>query len=380
MARTARHAAKGTIRLEADRGNVLIPCLFILSLISLMTLGILNIGGIGSSVSDTLADRSQVRLAAISGIEVAYERLAMNRDYTGEKLAPFADSSCQVAVSVKPLGSSRYDVFSRANLHEIESIIRTRVETRPWVTEYPLSVGGSVRMYGDARILGDTYVSSVVTGKPHTQFLGDMYLKDTRDILYDLDGNPVSIDGFPIPTITGAISTCTEAVTFPKVDLEKLKAIAVAQGQYYDKTMHFEDVDMKGVLFFQNDIARPFFKNVTLRGVLVCDKVSEIRVEAGFFKIRADDALCPNVAILAPTSNLWVDPFGKLDVYGLSYLYETDFQGKATFTGPVLSQGDLYARPDSFLYFQFPSEMKNFNSDFFEWSDIRVVELEFEEL
>jgi len=363
-----------------SRGSILIPCLFILSLICLLTLGVLNIGGIGSSVSSTLADRAQVRLAAISGIEVAYERLSADRDYTGEECALFTDSSCQVSIVVKPLGNSQYDVFSQANLGEVESFLRTRVETRPWISEYPLSVGGSVRMYGDARVMGDTYVSNVVTGKPHTQFLGDLYLRDTREILYDLDGNPVSIDGFPIPTINGAIRTNTEALSFPTVNLDGLKAIAIAQGQFYTKTEHFENVDFKGVLFFQNDVARPFFKDVTIKGVLVCDKVSEIRVESGFFKIQSDDALCPNVAILAPNSNLWVDPNGILDVYGLSYLHETDFQGKGTFTGPVLAQGDLYARPDSFLYFQFPSDMKDFNSDFFEWSDIKVVELEFEEL
>jgi hypothetical protein len=235
-------------------------------------------------------------------------------------------------------------------------------------------------MFGDARVMGDTYVSAILCARPHCVFIGNMSLEGERVITYDPNGVPIAIDGYPIPDIGGEIYTNVKPVQFPTVTLDLLRAIAASQGQVYSSTKHITNQELTGVVYFENPSTRPFFKDVTLKGILVCDDVSEIRVESGFFKVRSDDELCPNVAILAPKSNLWVDPNGELDVHGLTFIQETDFQGKATFTGPVMAVDDLYSRPDSVLYFQFPSYMKDFISDLFEWSDLEVIELAYEEM
>jgi hypothetical protein len=351
-----------------------------MSLLVLLTLGVQRIGGMGNSVSDALAEKSQVRLAALSGVEIAYERLTTNAEYLGEQCTPLGDLSCAVDITVTNLGEAEYEVVSRSTMGESESAVRTRARVQPFTIDYPLSVGGSLRMYGDAKVMGDTFVSDILCARPHCVFVGNMNLEGERVITYDPNGVPIKIDGYPIPDISGEIYPNTEPVQFPTVTLDELRALAVSQGQLYTSTKHFTNKELTGVVYFEGTSTRPFFKDVTLKGVLVCDNVSEIRVESGFFKVRSDDDLCPNVAILAPSSNLWVDPHGELDVYGLTYIHETDFQGKATFTGPVMAVEDLYSRPDSHLYFQFPSYMKDFVSDFFEWSVLEVVETAYEEM
>jgi hypothetical protein len=106
----------------------------------------------------------------------------------------------------------------------------------------------------------------------------------------------------------------------------------------------------------------------------------EIRVENGMLKIHAEDSVCPNTALLAPESSLWVDPNAFLDVYGLSYFKSVDFQGGGTFTGPVIVRQDLVSLPNSYFYCQFPSTMKEFSASSISWSEFIMVELEYEEL
>ena len=112
-------------RKSGDRGAVLVPCIFIMSLLVLLTLGVQRIGGTGNCVSDALAERSQVRLAALSGIEIAYERLTTDAEYLGEQCTPLGDPSCAVDITVTSLGDAEYEVVSRSSKGESESAVRT---------------------------------------------------------------------------------------------------------------------------------------------------------------------------------------------------------------------------------------------------------------
>ncbi len=365
---------------DRQEGSILVPCLFMMSLLAMLSLGVLRVGGIGNTVSSTLADRSQAHLAALSGVQIAYGKLAVDKEYDGEECSPFDDSTSAVDIDVTDLGDSEFEILARGTMGGAESLVRTRARVAPFFLNYPLTVGNSVILKGTSRILGECYVRDVLWGKETSEITGNVHAMGERNVQYNVQGEPISIDGYPLPQIGGSIFTNAPMMDFPDVVLSGLREIADASGQVYSGTKHFRDEHLTGVIYIEGQNSRPFFKDVTIEGLLVCDDVPEIRIEKGFFKIHCDDDICQNVSILAPQSTLWVDPNALIDVYGLALFRSTDFQGSGTFTGPLVVSHDLLTLPGSRLYCQFPSFMKEFISTDLLWSEFMVVEMEYEEL
>jgi len=281
---------------------------------------------------------------------------------------------------VTDLGDSEFEVVARGTMGGAESLVRTRARVAPFFLNYPLTVGNSVILKGTSQILGECYVRDVLWGKEESEITGNVHAMGDRNVQYNLDGEPVSLDGYPLPQIGGAVFTNAPVMDFPDVVLSGLREIADASGQIYTGTKHFRDEHLTGVIYIEGSNARPYFKDVTIEGILVCDGVPEVRIEKGFFKIHCDDTVCQNVCILAPDSTLWVDPNAFIDVFGLSLFHSTDFQGCGTFTGPLVITHDLLTLPGSRLYCQFPSFMREYISTDLLWSEFMVVELGYEEL
>lgn len=363
-----------------QRGNILVPCLFMMSLLAMLSLGVLRVGGIGNAVSATLTEKSQAHLAALSGVQIAYGKLAFDKEYDGEECVPFNDSVSAVDIDVTDLGDSEFEVVARGTMGGSESLVRTRARVAPFFLNYPLTVGNNVILKGTSRIMGECYVRDVLWGKETSEITGNVHAMGERNVRYNLEGEPIALDGNPLPQIGGVIFTNAPVMDFPDVTLSGLRQIADASGQIYTGTKHFKDEHLTGVIYIEGQNAHPYFKDVTIDGILVCDGVPEVRIEKGFFKIHCDDAICQNVSILAPETSLWVDPNAFIDVFGLSLFHSTDFQGCGTFTGPLVITHDLLTLPDSKLYCQFPSFMREYISTDLLWSEFMVLELEYEEL
>jgi hypothetical protein len=370
---------QGSEVLGSNAGTVLVASVFLLSLMSLIVVCFLRDGGIGNTACGQLTKKSQATMAALSGVDISYMRLAVDQDYTGELCLPFDGATGTVDVNVTPLGDSRFEVLSRGTTVDAECLIRTQACATP-IGFYPLTVGNNVFLKGDSKILGECYVKNYLWGKELSEITGNVYLMGERDIVYDMEGKPISIDGYPSPVIGGETICNSPVMDFPGVILGTLREIAEASGQVYSGTKHFSKVNLTGVVYIEGSKSRPYFKDVTIDGVLVCDNVPEVRIEGGFFKIHCDNDICRYVALLAPQSTLWVDPNANIDVFGLSYFSSADIQGSGTFTGPLVVTHDLVTLPDSYLYCQFPSYMRNQIDPENIWSELLLVELEYEEL
>jgi hypothetical protein len=375
---TTTPGGKGKGPRNATRGSILVPCLFMLSLLSLLTLGMLDSSGIGNSSSASLAKRTQAQFGALSGIEIAYMRLGIDPDYVGEECTPFRNSSFSIDIDVTALGDSEYEVISHGDAGGSENRIRTRAGTSPFAL-YPLTVGENVYLKGNSTIIGDCYAKNILYGKDKSGITSNVYLYGTRSITYSAEGAPLTIDGLPSPQIGGEVYTEVPFLDFPEVaSLDSFRAQAAAAGQLFTSATHLTAVDLTGVVYFEGYSSKVFFNDVTIRGLLVCDGVAEIRVDGGFLKIHCDDTIAPNVAILAPDSFLWVDPNGLADIYGLTLVHSADFQGSGTFTGPFVVLHDLVALPNSYLYCQIPSDLKQLINTESLWNEVKLVEMEFE--
>jgi hypothetical protein len=281
------------------RGSILVPCVFLLSLMSLIALGVLNAGGVGGASSAALASRSQARLAAVTGVEIGYRRLAEDLEYTGETSTPLDNPNVGVDITVTALGNYEFDVLSVGTDGTAVSEISARALARQWVFNYPLSIGKDLTWKGTSRILGDCYVKSKIQGTTTAKIKGDLYLSGPRTILYDGMGVPLTIDGYTVPTITGDVFDCAPEYDFPTIDLAVLRAQAAAAGTVYSGFAFFYNQNLEGLIYVENCF--PLFWNVTINGTLVCDGVPWIQTQ-GYLKIRCDDDVCQNVAIIAPNT------------------------------------------------------------------------------
>lgn len=368
------------VQREGEGGSILVPCLFILSLISLLTLGVLNIGGIGVDASDALAERSQAHLAALSGVEIAYKNLAEDVNYGGETRTPFEDPDWTVEIVVNDLGNREYEVLSCGTVGESDCLIRTRASVTPWETDAPLTVGKDLDCRGSSKILGDCKVNGNVTGNKTAFITGDLYLPGDRNVQYDGDGTPVSIDGNFIPMIGGELVLNAPPSEFPTLVFDDLRTKAVEAGQLYQGNKFISETDLEGVVYFEGEGARIHLRNVTIKGVLVSDGAEFVNVPPeDFLKIKCDDTVCPKVAILAPNTSLDIQNMARVEITGMSFVGSSNFHGSGTFTGPLVIKDDLFAFPTTSLCLQYPSSMRIDTATEQVWTDYRVVELEYEE-
>jgi len=337
------------------------------------------VGGVSNVISGVLVEKSQSHLAAQSGLDIAYERLSLDVDYSGEQCVPFRDSSCCIDISVTALADSEFEILSQGVAGNSETLIRATARAGSWISQYPLYVGRNLVLKGKSTVIGDVFVNNIVSGLSTALIQGNLYLTGDRDIQMSIDGYPTTIDGYSVPIVTRDVFINIPPVDVSIFTLSNLREMAVQSGQVYSGVQHFTDLDFSGVVFIEGSQSKVCFEDVTISGLLVCDDATEVRVESGFFKIHCRDDICPNVAILAPESSLWVDPNGLIDMYGMTYFNSADFQGSGTFTGPVVIVNDMSALPFSYLCCQLPSDMKEFSNAGVVWNEQRLVELSHEE-
>jgi len=350
-----------------------------LTLLSVLSLSVIRVGGISNVVSGVLVEKSQSHLAAQSGLDIAYDKLAQDVDYAGEVCSPFQDSPCSIDISVTALNDTEYEILSRGALGDSETFIRATARAGAWVSQYPLYVGRNLELKGKSTVIGDVFVNNIVSGASTAFVHGNLYMTGERDIQMSVEGYPLTIDGHSVPVVMGTVCTNVPPVDVSLFTLNSLRDMAALSDQVFSGTHHFDDLDFSGVVFIEGCHSRVYFEDVTISGLLVCDDTTEVRVDSGFFKIHCRDDICPNVAILAPLSSLWVSPNGLIDMYGMTYFDSADFQGSGTFTGPVVIVNDMLALPNSYLCYQLPSDMKEFSNAGVVWNEQRLVELSYEE-
>jgi len=274
-----------------------------MTLISILALGIVKASGTGNRVSSSIAQKSQAQMAALSGLDIAYRRLATDLEYEGETCTPFEAASGSVEISLTDLGGWHYEVLSQGVAGSAESLVCSQAIARQWVFTYPLSVGRSLILRGEGRILGDAYVKESIRGYEPALIAGNLFMAGERDVRYNTENEPISVDGNSLPHMAGDVYDLAPDYEFPTLDLTDLRQKAIAAGQVYSGRVRLRDIDLEGVVYLENCSRTPKLKNVTIDGVLVLDHVSVLSVESdGYLKIRANDDACQNVAILAPNT------------------------------------------------------------------------------
>jgi hypothetical protein len=367
---------------DGKRGTILVPCVFMLCLMSMLTISIIKTGGIGNSTSASLVERSQTYMAALSGVEIAYRRLVEDKTYTGEQCFPLADGNCTIDITCNALGDDEYEVLAHAAKGQSECVLRTNALCKQWTFNYPMAVGGDMRLRGNSNVMGDMYVEGNISGDNTATVHGDLHLTGHRDVGYDSSGNPINIDGSTIPTIEGDVHTNAPDIDFPEVDLAALRELAVAAGQVYTGSIKLENQSLEGVIYLEDCNGITFIKNVFLHGTLVVDNTQPIDIKLGYLNIRCNDDICPGYAIIAPYSTLRVDPNSRIDVYGMTYVNEMEFHESTVgvLTGPLIVRQGFDTYPNSEFYLQCPKSMA---ASFYEnliWNENFVEETAFEEI
>ena len=363
-----------------ERGAVLVPCVFMLSLLTLLAVGILEVGGMETSIAGMLTKRAQARQAALSGVEIAYHRLSGNLDYPGEACSPLHGKPGTVDIAVTSLGDDVFEVFATGSIGSVRSVIRTRARAEQSAFGYPLLVGGDMIMNGpDPLILSDCFVTDVIWAKCGGRIAGDLSLAGTRQIILDFDGKPISIDGYNVPVIDGNVRDEVLFLGFPTVDLASLRAMAFYSGHIYSGNTQIRDEDLHGVVYVENAQNLHLKNGTTINGVLVCDNVEKIHIHTGHFKFTQDMAVAPFMAIVAPGSEFHVNPNTLVEVFGLTLVGSADFHGDGSFTGPVFVEGDLRTFPHTELLCQCPPCMCDAIYSLLSWNGCDIVEVEYEE-
>jgi len=349
-----------------------------LTLMSLITLGILNVGGIGSTMAEALAQKSQAELVAISGLEIGYRRLCEDLDYSGENCSPLTVPNSTVEISVLPLANNVYEITSLGRSGNAERLLRTQVLGKQWIYNYPLSVGGDSGLWGSTRILGDCYVTDLIRGGNPAFISGDLHLPGNREIQYDVYGNPPRIDGYTVPEIKGSVHTFARAIEFPGISLAVLREQAIAAGQLFSGCVVLQNQVFDGVVYVENTYLTPIISNVVINGTLVVEDAWTMEIVNGFLKVRCQESVCPNVAVIAAETCVITGVNAEFDLYGLSFFGGGHFFGKGTVTGPLVIWNNLVTYPGSSLCCQFPSTLKDFIYTNLMWSEHSIKELEFE--
>ena len=367
---------------KKESGTILVPCICLLGLASVLALGMLRVGGVETIITATLSERAKARQAGLSGIEIAYRRLSENLDYEGEECALFDGSSCAVDIAVSSLGDGDFEISVAGTSGCAESVFRTRAAAKQSFWAYPLYVGDDLVMSGpDPQILSDCYVGGIVWAKCGGYLAGDLFLPGDREVLYNGQGEPVSIDGYNIPTLGGEVHANVNPMVFPETVLDQFRAMAEEVGHYYTgNNTRFTNETMEGVVFVGGCNSLNIKDDVTILGLLVCEGVSKIHVQKGHFRVSCDNTLSPYTAILAPDALLHVNPNANIDVYGLVLVGESKFHGNGSFTGPLFIAGDLNTYPHSVLCCQCPLFMSEYIYDGLVWEKYEIVETAYEEL
>jgi|GEM_PF-2659963 len=373
------------VRFNDRGGMILAPCVFLLGLLTFLAISIQNVGGLDASVAAALAERTQARKAAYSGVEIAYGKLTVDQSYTGESCSPFARSSAAVEITVTDLGDDEYEVLSKGTLNGAESLIRTTARADQAISSFPLCVENNLYMQGpDPQIISDCYVGGGVYSSNGGSIAGNLYLPGDREILYDSQGKPIKIDGNSIPAIGGQIYCNVPPLTFPDVDLTDLRAMAASQGQIYTGNLSWRDVDIYGVVYLEGTGTTLYIKeDVNIYGVLVCDHIDKVHVQKGMLKVSGDENLCAGVAALGPGSLLHINPNGEVDFFGLTLFDEVAFHAmdafSGMFTGPLIVRGNLATYPHTELYCLCPKSMCNRVYPNLSWGYVVITETAFEE-
>ena len=293
-----RSSQPGKKTTGGTKGSILAPCLFLLSLMSILAMSTLYAGGIGTRTSAILAENTQVQLAAESGLKIAYQALMDDDTYLGETCTPLAESNCSVEITVTAFPDSEFEVLTHATIGNTNCLIRTKACLKPFGL-YPLTVGNNITLKGKSKILGDCFLQGTLWGKDTSEVTGNVYLTGDREISYNLGGDPIMINGYPPPLIGGEVVCNVPSVDMPEVNFANLRSLAASAGQVFTGTIHIEDTHFDGVVYIEGSGSKPYFRDVTINGILVCDGTIDITIDnSGFFKIHSDPNICENVAIL----------------------------------------------------------------------------------
>jgi hypothetical protein len=350
------------------------------SLMSLLVMGIMKSGGIGNLTSKALADRTQSHLYALSGVNIAYHRLKDDLTYTGESHLSFGQKDGDIEIKVADCGNSVYEILSVGAVGNGETRIKTRAFCSQMTSAFPLAVGGIMSLEGKSHILGDCYVKGRFSGESKATIKGDVYLTGDRTTLFSYLGIPANIDGYDVPTITGTLNTGAPLIDLPAISMDELTSKYYYSATVLGGYVNVKNKYYKGVVYLDLCYEDPVLSNVVIDGVLIIKTARTLRITDGFLKVTCSQTTLPNIAIIGPDGEMNVPAASEIYVYGLTYMEHIRLAGKGSFTGPVIVWDTLETTVDSNIILQFPSDLTSKVYDNVIWDENYVVELEYQEL
>jgi hypothetical protein len=352
-----------------NRGSVILPCLLFLSLISVVSLGLLDVTQSETRIAESWDKEYTALLAAQSAREIALLKLKTNGDYAGETLTfPDGTSTAQVTVTTPYFlgrsvactgnsGTAKYDFLVEAKLH-------------PRHLWYALAVCGDLDLKQNSKVLGDLLVNYEMRAEATTKVAGNVELVGPRTLLFDMSEEIVSIDGNIPPEVEGEVTEENDTLLPLGWDLAALKALAEAAGQVFNGATKLTNQTFYGVVYLNNSVKKVEFENVIVHGVIVVeptigspqvfaaagDTECEMVVKGGFsLKVIPDPTIEEDLAIIAPASTLKVESLAVLEALGCVLVGYGDFNtgSKGVVTGTTMVNGGVMCDGD--IVFQAPT-------------------------
>lgn len=397
------------IRRKAQKGVILVPCLLLLSLISLISLGYLKTTGTEIKTSEVLDKKYKAKLAAESARVLALSKLGADLNYTGDANLTLPGSNDTLDITVTAPSSQERELTVTGYCGSSKAAIQETLSLQPSHFDYALVSYGKLNQKKDALILGDIFIADEFKGESTAKVVGNIHLCGPRTLLSDIDSKIIKIEGNDVPTITGEVVTDLAPIYPPRIYFPDLHALALSDGMVINTNRTLENVDLHGVIFIQGgcDVE---FRNVTIHGVLVVrpiktlppalfsgsisllggdvivegfsekfdgagDPESELRVKDGYFlKIIPDPNIREDIAILAPSANLKVEGKAYLDVVGTVMVGYGEFKSDnhTVITGTTIVYGSIEC--DGGTLFQSPSSTRDSILTPVEFRDMAITE------
>ena len=346
---------------SSTRGSVLVSCLLLLSLGSVVVVGLLSMTQLEVKSAAAWDRAYRTRLAALSGKEIVYLRLAADPEYGGDSNVALPDGAGTFDATVtKPCAQDRR-VDVTGHLGDSVFHLISTAHLSPKAFHYVVTALGDFKLINGARMLGNVYAAGVFKGESSAVITGDVDLYGTHSILMDAGGDVVSVDGNAVPAVQGELTAGAGPLSFVSLDLAFLRFTALSQGQYYmGDTVEFKNQDLEGVVYLAPGTDAQF-ENVTIRGVLVAEAVTStpsainditqaeslltVR-EGAYLKLIAEPGVVEDVALLAPRSAFVVNADAWADIEGVEIagFWKIRSGGNGVFTGPIYVNGKFACR------------------------------------
>jgi len=366
------YSGKRAFSKKRDEGFILLPCILLLSLVSITAFGLLNLSRSEIRTSAELDKNHHSWLAAQSGKAIGLYNLKKDSAYTGgADITIPGGGDGTVDVVVTNTANFDYQVTSTGKYEGIERTIDIKAQIYPRQYSFVTSILGNLDINSaDVKFLGDVYVGGAIDCNPASLITGDLHLFNARSLTL-VDDQVTEVDGKDIPVVNGDVLDDQPELNQIGLLTDALVAIAVSDSQYFAKGVKVpSDTNFKGVVCLGPGWNEKL-NNILIEGVLIVlpenatpqstliNPTSKIKVsDKKFLKIIADPTVCEDIAIIAPETLLEGRNGSWIDLKGTVIIGEGKFHDGAI-TGAAIIQGELQCKR-AFI-FQAPEYIRNAN-------------------